>query len=398
LNDQALLEEIIELATRLVRIPSVTVGGRVRFDALYEARDVVKSYLAAAGLEIYPFEEGEYPALIAAFPGLKKAPVMMSGHFDVVAPEPDDSQFLPVIEGDYFCGRGCADMKTMVATLMVWMKDQMTVGPPFPPLNLMLIGNEETGERDAMGTSHVLKKITDDPGWDSYEPDLFIAAERTGEEGHEIWGEIQPENRGAARLQLIAEGQRMHSALAGGPSDIVNRLSQARQHILDLADGYLTLESEDEWKTLLRFPYLLVGEEGVYNITAERGTLGVEIRPIPQDDVVAFVTKIKEYAISNSLVVEDLLIHPGIACDPDNSYLLALMEAVRRASSEEPVIGRKMAGTSARFAPNGQGVVWGQTGIDPHSKNEKHFIPSIIPYYKALDEFGKTSAEVALAG
>ena len=29
------------------------------------------------------------------------------------------------------------------------------------------------------------------------------------------------------------------------------------------------------------------------------------------------------------------------------------------------MVGRKLPGTSARFAPGGQGVVWGQTGIGP---------------------------------
>ena len=46
-------------------------------------------------------------------------------------------------------------------------------------------------------------------------------------------------------------------------------------------------------------------------------------------------------------------------------------------------------GTSARFAPNGQAVVWGQSGLGPHAKDERHFIPSIEPYYKALNELGK---------
>ena len=49
-------------------------------------------------------------------------------------------------------------------------------------------------------------------------------------------------------------------------------------------------------------------------------------------------------------------------------------------------MGRKLAGTSARFAPGGRAVVWGQTGIGPHSAGERHFIPSIGPYLDVLDE------------
>jgi acetylornithine deacetylase/succinyl-diaminopimelate desuccinylase-like protein len=79
----------------------------------------------------------------------------------------------------------------------------------------------------------------------------------------------------------------------------------------------------------------------------------------------------------------------GIICDPDQTYLQALIEAVRTVSGEEPRIGRKLPGTSARFAPGGQGVVWGQSGLGPHARNERHFIPSIMPYYQSLKEFGK---------
>jgi hypothetical protein len=76
----------------------------------------------------------------------------------------------------------------------------------------------------------------------------------------------------------------------------------------------------------------------------------------------------------------------GVACSPENPALQALIEAVRTASGSEPKIGKKLPGTSARFAPGGQAVVWGQSGLGPHAKDERHFIPSIEPYYRALEE------------
>ncbi len=89
----------------------------------------------------------------------------------MVEPEPDDSQFVPRIEGDYLWGRGAADMKTVVATYMVWMKDIMKAGAPYPNISLMLIGNEENGEAEAWGTPFVLKAIGDHEGR-PYEPSL----------------------------------------------------------------------------------------------------------------------------------------------------------------------------------------------------------------------------------
>ena len=50
---------------------------------------------------------------------------------------------------------------------------------------------------------------------------------------------------------------------------------------------HLTMSSLDGWESAARFPFLNVGEAGVYNITAGEGVLGLEIRPIPADDMAA---------------------------------------------------------------------------------------------------------------
>ncbi len=81
----------------------------------------------------------------------------------------------------------------------------------------------------------------------------------------------------------------------------------------------------------------------------------------------------------------------GVACPPENPHLKRLIKSVEVVSGRPAVIGKKKPGSSARFAPGGNQVVWGQTGIGPHSKEERHFIPSIEPYLKVLDEFAKRS-------
>jgi len=111
----------------------------------------------------------------------------------------------------------------------------------------------------------------------------------------------------------------------------------------------------------------------------------VEVRPIPQDDVHALHAALLAYCAEHELECAVSVMEAGIVCDDNNPYLLALIAAVRQLSGQEPPLGRKLPGTSARFAPRGQGVVWGQTGIAPHGKGERHFIPSILPYYQALD-------------
>ena len=374
--------EVVALSQRLVRIPSVTACPEERITEVHRAATFVHDYLRNHGVPTLTFDQGPFPAVLAHFPGGEKAPAMLCGHFDVVEPEPDDSQFEPKIEGDYLWGRGTADMKTVVSTYLVWMKDTFKKGAPYPPVNLLLVGNEENGELEPMGTPHVLKQLKEE--WD-YEPSFFVAGERTGEKGTELWGEVCTQNRGVLRFELVAHGTRGHSGLAGG-ADLTERLLSAREALRELFAKHLTLKAADGWQSLARFAYIQVGTPGIFNITPDRGALGVEIRPIPQDDVSKMRAEIEALAAELQLEFLPSAWEPGVICSPENPYLKALLSGITAAGGDVR-IGRKGAGTSARFAPGGQAVVWGQTGIGPHAAGERHFIPSIDPYYRALDAF-----------
>lgn len=375
------VSEILDLAQQLIRIPSVTASPNERLDEVHRAGSLIDDYLRSNRLDVL-FLDGKYPAIYAEFHGaITKDPILLTGHFDVVEPEPDDSQFIPQIEGDYLLGRGAADMKTVVATYLVWMKDMMKAGKPYPNIHLMLVGNEENGEAEEWGTPHVLKKV-------GITPSLLIAGERTGEKGNELFGEICVENRGVMRFDLIARGAKGHSGVAG-TGDLSEKLIAARSALNEIFAKHLTLKSPDGWQSQAKFPFINVGTPGVYNVTAGQGILGVEIRPIPQDDVEGLKSNIEEYCAANGLELCMNVMENGVACDPKNPALLTLLEAVKTASGGEPKVGRKLPGTSARFAPGGQAVVWGQTGIGPHAKDERHYIPSIEPYYKSLNELAK---------
>ncbi len=258
----------------------------------------------------------------------------------------------------------------------------MKAGAPYPNLALLLVGNEENGESEAWGTPHVLKEL-------NLVPSLFVAGERTGEKGNELFGEICIENRGVMRFDVVARGAKAHSGVAG-TGDLSEKLIAARSALNEIFAKHLTLKSPDGWQSQAKFPFITVGTPGVYNVTAAEGILGVEIRPIPQDDVVGLKAAVESYCAENGLEASFSVMENGVACDPNNPALKALIEAVKQASGgEEARIGRKLPGTSARFAPGGQAVVWGQSGIGPHAKNEAHYIPSIEPYYRSLNELAK---------
>jgi succinyl-diaminopimelate desuccinylase len=377
---------VLQLASSLVRIPSVTNCADERVDQVFSCAGFVCDQLRNGGLDVRLFDRGRYPAVLATFPNCGPASVTLCGHLDVVRPEPDDSQFEPRIQGDYLWGRGAADMKTVVATYIVWMLEIGKAGPPYPPINLLLVGNEENGEGDPFGTPHVLEALDRETGW---RPELMVVGERTGEEGRELHGAICTESRGVLRMEITARGACGHTGTGVGPRDLLESLIEVRTVLGSTFNRHLTLSSLDGWETSARFPYLNVGEPGVYNITAGHGVLGVEVRPIPGDDIDKMIIEVQALCRELGLEVMVEVMEAGVACPEDNHHLAHLVAAVESVSAEPAVIGRKKPGSSARFAPGGNQVVWGQTGIGPHSREERHFIPSIEPYMKVLDEFAK---------
>ncbi len=217
--------EIVALAQELIRIPSVTACPQERLEEVHRASTFIFDYLRNYGLGVRYFNRSKYPAILAGFPGQMEAPVMLSGHFDVVSPEPDESQFNAYVEGDYLWGRGSADMKTVLATYLVWMKDTFRQGRDYPPVNLLMVGNEENGETEPMGTPHVLRLLDEEQG---YLPRLMVAGERTGEKGNELWGEVCSQNRGVMRFEIHVRGVRGHSGVTSAQGDLMDTLLAAR--------------------------------------------------------------------------------------------------------------------------------------------------------------------------
>ncbi len=378
--------ETLALSRALCRIPSVTNCSAERLDEVWRCARFIAGTLKEAGALVRLFDGGKYPSVLAGFPGALLAPVTLGGHFDVVEPDPNDSQFEPRVEGDYLWARGAADMKTVVATDMVWMRRALKAGPPYPPVNLLLAGNEENGEGEAYGTPQVLQDLLQECGW---APQFMALGERTGEKGDELYGEVCVANRGVVRVRIVARGAREHTGMGGVSRDMSERLIEARQDLHRILGEVLTLSAPDSWVSALRFPFLSCGEPGVYNITPGEGVLGLEIRPIPEDPAGPLLALLRRYCAGQDLELVADVQEGGVACPADNPHLVGLLRAVRAVSGAEPRIGKKLAGTSARFAPGGNAVVWGQSGIGPHSRHERHFIPSIGPYFAVLEEFAR---------
>lgn len=372
------IREIIELACKLIKIQAYSVGEMISESGIKECYNFILSFLKDAGLTVYNFGEGT-PGLYcdAGKFGNPIGDIVLCGHYDRVSPQ-DVSQTEAKIDGDWLYGRGAADMLTVVATYMVFMKNVVKV--KIPRIGLLFVGNEESGEVEKWGTTHILSELKSKY---NYIPHLLIAGERTGEGAVKI-GKVEVKNRGVIRVKLKAAGAGEHTSLTKGLS-VTERILLFKDRISNMI-----AKREGSWKTSFMLSYFKSGEIGNFNTTPERAEAGIEIRPIPEDDFDALINGIYDEAERLSIDCEFVNQERGISTAPSHPFVARVLKAISTidGKGESEYLGNgKLPGTQARFAPHGCAqIVFGQSGIGPHSKNEAHYIPSIIPYYRVLNQ------------
>lgn len=181
-------QKVLTLATALAEIPGITVpAGKTDFEALDRSHQLVKEFAQQNGLRTIEMAADvchPYPYLIVAFQENDpasirgfRADVALVGHIDVVGAQAPE-QFTPKIEDDMLIGRGVADMKTVVASQLVWMAEQQAKTGPKPPIIVMVSSTEENGSTQPNGTQHAIAMMRNEFG---AEVQLAIVGERTGE-------------------------------------------------------------------------------------------------------------------------------------------------------------------------------------------------------------------------
>jgi len=376
-------KEILDLTIEMMKFPSISVGEEISIEGIRQCYSFITNYLKKNGLRVVEFDEGgKTPALYCdcSKSSSTNGNILLTGHFDKVSPA-SPSQLLPSIEGDWLKGRGSADMLTVVATYMVFMKDLKKKAGDLPGIGLLLVGNEEPGEYEKWGTPHILDSLKQQF---NYKPSIMIVGERTGE-GAEKTSKIENKNRGIIRIHLESFSKAAHTALVQEKTamDIIFEL---KDHITNLIPSH----RDSIWKTSFMLSYLLTGQTFNFNINPQSAKAGFEIRPIPEDDISSVVESLTEKANELGVKIKILNNEKGVSTPPSHPLLKILLDAAATVNGGNPsnYLGNgKLPGSQARFAPpRCASVVFGQSGVGPHTNHEAHYIPSILPYYKILWE------------
>lgn len=373
-------KEILDLAVEMMKFPSISIGKDKNIDGIWDLYNFITDYLKNAGLRIVGYTDGgETPSVYCDCSASDRlnGRVLLTGHFDKVSPASPE-QLDPKITGEWLTGRGSADMLTVAATYMVFMKDlKQRSGSGF---GLLLVGNEEPGEADKWGTPYVLENLREKY---DYTPELMIVGERTGD-GEVLHGKIENKSRGIIRIHLEAKNQAGHTAVIKGMTAVEKILELKK-----LIEHYIP-KKDPAWRSQFVLSYLLSGEPENFNTSPENAVAGFEIRGIPEDNISNAIASLLSKA--DDLEVKYIIFNnePGISSSPAHPLIIKLLGSASSVFGGDPpdhLGSGKVHGSQARFAPEGCAqVVFGQSGVGPHTANEKHYIPSIIPYYKVLTE------------
>lgn len=151
------MPETMEMLRHAIAAQTVEGKGQVPAFANYLAAKLESAGFAKKDIEIIPV--GETAALVAHYRGSGTGkPILLSAHMDVVSANPADwtrNPFTLIEENGYLYGRGTADMKTGVITLVETMMRFKREGfVPSREMILVFSGDEET----AMASTRELAK------------------------------------------------------------------------------------------------------------------------------------------------------------------------------------------------------------------------------------------------
>ncbi len=200
------MDDVLDLARRLIAAPSVTPACGPVFDAL-------EAMLVPLGFAVHRFTRGDGPE------GSDEAPVenlfavrtgpagsrhfAFAGHLDVVPPGEGwaSDPFDPQVRGELLHGRGAVDMKGAIAAMVAAVAD---VPAEAGTISFIITGDEEGP------ALHGTRALIDFMRANGHQPDLCLVGEPTSV--HRLGDMVKIGRRGSVNIFITAEGTQGHVA------------------------------------------------------------------------------------------------------------------------------------------------------------------------------------------
>lgn len=255
--------DVIELSRELIRFDTRGPLGNEKEIALF-----VGNILEKEGFEVHhpPYAEGRLNLIASKGISKDKAPIVFTGHFDVV-PFGDMEWTVDPLEGvvkeDKLFGRGSTDMKSAVAAMVIAAIESFNGSAPVGGVKLVLTANEEMG---CLGA-----KALRDTGYEIGPAQALIVGEPTSNIpmiGH----------KGGLYLKAHTYGKTAHSST---PHLGDNAIYKAARAIAKIEDMVFPTKKHG----LLGFPTINVGKiQGGQNLNSvpDWAEFSIDVRTTPE--------------------------------------------------------------------------------------------------------------------
>jgi acetylornithine deacetylase/succinyl-diaminopimelate desuccinylase-like protein len=327
-------DEMAAVLESLVAIDSENPPGRALGRCGRLLRDVMTDLrLAPELIELSPARELEEPCVVRGSVGAEGPVVYFHGHFDVV-PAQSRAQFQPLREGGRIIGRGSADMKGGLVSMLYGAAAAREAGLLGDRrIVLHLVCDEETGS--VAGSGHLRQAGMIDPS-----ALAMVTAEPTG-------GVVWHASRGAITLRVEVHGRPAHVGQAHLGVNAFEQMVQIVEPLTALARELLArrtayaLDSDEA-----RGSMLVVGGasgSGVnFNVVPGTAWFSVDRRFNPEEDldeeVARLTTTINDAAarVGAEVSIEVLQEQPSAGTDDGHPAALALARCVAAVEGAAP--------------------------------------------------------------
>ena len=350
-------DTILNLSKKLIRIKSTKGNTEAFNEILHLVQEELDDY------NVKPFYSNGSESLLFSNTDTipNKFKIILNAHLDVVTGASD--QFNPQIKHNRLYGRGAYDMKAASAVEILVFK-QLAKNLDYP-IGLQIVTDEEQGGFD--GTKHQLDK--------GIKTDFALVGESSCKLN------IKHKAKGIAWLDIEFTGQGAHSAY---PWEGNNAIIQATNFINQVYQLIPKPQKETNQTTI---NVAKIGSNNdAYNKVPDHCLVSLDIRFAPEDEssiissIQALLPKTAHLTIKMNEAAN--------FTDPEHPLIYKLVSACNKHHINPQLIGAH-GGSDMRFysAVGSNGIEFGPIGEGAHETNEWVDIPSLVTYYKILNQW-----------
>ncbi|HZR94556.1 MAG TPA: M20/M25/M40 family metallo-hydrolase [Gaiellaceae bacterium] len=336
------MDEILELASRLVAIDSVNPALVAGGAGEREAAAAVADWCRARGFEVDVLGD-ERPSVVARRRGSGGGrSLFLNGHLDTVGVAGMDAPFEPRVEDGRLYGRGSYDMKGALAAVLVAAAN---VGPCRGDILVTAVADEELA---SVGTETVLRHVTADAAIVAEPTELEVAVAHRGFVGFEL--ETSGIAAHGSRPDLGEDAIVKMGPILVGLEELDGRLQRGRRHPL-AGTGSVHASVIEGGQEMSSFPARCV-------LLGERRTIPGETVEDVEHELAELAPAAERRIVAAREPFEAAADHPFV-------------ELVCRAAGRETLVGAPFWTDAALVAAAGiPTVLYGPVGTGAHAEVE----------------------------